>query len=324
MTDEEDKLANPSPIEVSVRNELEEEGDWLTTREIWKWVAIVFALYVVGAVPLLVFGVKDKAGYIGDAFGAINALFSGLAFGFVILNLFAQRYELRKQRQAMLLALDESERARAEYAKMAKAQEVSGEQLQKQSDLMFVSSYLSLLDMLIQSKNQRSTMPVAGSAFAIEWGNQKETHAEVIMERLAGVHESALGRLTGSLEKFAAEKIRSNWLIAYQFVSTLDRNIKDDNRESNENGRDADMIITTVRGIADTVAELKSTTVQSKHSKLNELYNAIEHHIRRLSTEIEQIELRGNPDRFPDLVSAAVEGLSSIGNELAYFENEYT
>lgn len=43
----------------------------------------------------------DKAGQLGDLFGIVNALFSGLAFAILIIELNFQRQELRLTRQAM-------------------------------------------------------------------------------------------------------------------------------------------------------------------------------------------------------------------------------
>lgn len=44
----------------------------------------------------------DKAGQLGDVFGIVNALFSGLAFAILIIELSFQRQELKLTRQAMM------------------------------------------------------------------------------------------------------------------------------------------------------------------------------------------------------------------------------
>ena len=46
--------------------------------------ALVAVAWVAGALPLAFLGTPDKAGEFGDTFGAINALFSGLAFAGVV------------------------------------------------------------------------------------------------------------------------------------------------------------------------------------------------------------------------------------------------
>lgn len=70
---------------------------------------------VLGAGLQLLTESPNDAGVIGDAFGAVNALFSGLAFAGVILALLLQTRDLQLQRQ-------ELEETRAELAKSAEAQ----------------------------------------------------------------------------------------------------------------------------------------------------------------------------------------------------------
>ena len=62
----------------------------------------------------------------GDSFGAINALFSGLAFASLIYTIFLQRGELQLQRQELQLT-------RSELTRSAEAQEKSERALAKQA-----------------------------------------------------------------------------------------------------------------------------------------------------------------------------------------------
>lgn len=62
----------------------------------------VLALWaVVGILPMAYLGWTNKAGEFGDAFGAVNALFSGLAFAGVIYAIFLQRQDLALQREEL-------------------------------------------------------------------------------------------------------------------------------------------------------------------------------------------------------------------------------
>ncbi len=69
-------------------------------KAIWRVAAWVAALILVlwAASGLLLFSVKERGSF-GDMFGAINALFSGLAFGGVVIAILLQRQEMRDSRR---------------------------------------------------------------------------------------------------------------------------------------------------------------------------------------------------------------------------------
>lgn len=81
------------------------------------WVATPFVL-------IKLYPTLAERGLAGDAFGVINALFSGLAFAGVIVAIFLQREELELQRHEIVAN-------RAELARAATAQEESREALRK-------------------------------------------------------------------------------------------------------------------------------------------------------------------------------------------------
>ena len=67
-------------------------------KNIWFWVIIVVLLWCVSWFLISQFYEGQDRGFFGDQFGAINALFSGLAFAGVIVTLFYQKEELKSQR----------------------------------------------------------------------------------------------------------------------------------------------------------------------------------------------------------------------------------
>lgn len=67
--------------------------------------------------------VGTTIGVFGDSFGAINALFSGLASAGVIWAILLQRQELQIQRQELILQREEMQLTRAELEKSASAHE---------------------------------------------------------------------------------------------------------------------------------------------------------------------------------------------------------
>lgn len=73
-----------------------------------------------------------ERGVFGDSFGALNALFAGLAFAGLICAIFLQRKELRYQREELQLQRKELCLTRQELQRSAEAQEKSVQALQKQ------------------------------------------------------------------------------------------------------------------------------------------------------------------------------------------------
>jgi hypothetical protein len=76
----------------------------------------------------------DSMKEVGDAFGGLIAIFSGIAAVGVILTLWAQHEELAKQRQQLLLQ-------RTELERLAAAQESSRRELARQTALLAVGTY---------------------------------------------------------------------------------------------------------------------------------------------------------------------------------------
>ena len=95
---------------------------------------VVLLIQVIGGFAIYSFFEEwGDRGTFGDMFGAVNTLFSGLAFAGVIYAILLQRQELRLQRE-------ELELTRNELAKSAEAQQSSSEALRQQLDLMQASA----------------------------------------------------------------------------------------------------------------------------------------------------------------------------------------
>ena len=105
----------------------------------WPWfigVIILWAVYL-SIIWISNWPLEEKKGEFGDTFGALNALFAGLAFAGVIYAILLQQRELKLQREELELQRKELEDTRAEI----KGQK---ETLQKQN---FESSFFQLLGM---------------------------------------------------------------------------------------------------------------------------------------------------------------------------------
>jgi len=103
-------------------------------------------------------------GTFGDLFGAVNALFSGLAFAGLIYTIVLQKQDLELQRNEIALN-------RAELKKTAKAQQHSEKALIQQVEQMKLASKLNALKILIDYYNiQIATRTIAQRW----WRNQKK------------------------------------------------------------------------------------------------------------------------------------------------------
>lgn len=90
-------------------------------------VFVILLWGVVGLLPAVKFGIPPNSNEVGDAFGVANTLFSGLAFGGVILALFLQTIELRYQRREL---------------------NDTREEFQKQTDVFFKTTFLDAMNTL--------------------------------------------------------------------------------------------------------------------------------------------------------------------------------
>jgi hypothetical protein len=89
-----------------------------------------------------------EPGTFGDMFGAVNALFSGLALAGVVCAILLQREELRLQREELALT-------RLELHRTAEAQASSAATLVQQYRLAEKNTQIQALTALLQSCNQR-------------------------------------------------------------------------------------------------------------------------------------------------------------------------
>ena len=120
----------------------------ITTRTIAS-VAISIVLLWAGVATAAYFLLPDWAsrGQFGDVFGAVNALFSGLAFAGLIFAILLQREDLELQRQELTLT-------RQELSRTAAAQEQSEVALRAQAEAAASSTRLSTINFLLDHYKQ--------------------------------------------------------------------------------------------------------------------------------------------------------------------------
>lgn len=116
--------------------------------KLWPLIILFILISVTWAVSFLFvynnISSWTNRGTFGDSFGAVNALFSGLAFGGIIYTILLQRKELTLQRQELA-------ETRVELGRSADAQEKSEQALTSQIESMKISAKLNALNSLVEA-----------------------------------------------------------------------------------------------------------------------------------------------------------------------------
>jgi len=73
----------------------------LTLSYFYLFISIAFVLWLINLIVMIVFVEAKSRGELGDMFGTVNALFSGLAFAALIYTLLMQKEELGLQRKVL-------------------------------------------------------------------------------------------------------------------------------------------------------------------------------------------------------------------------------
>ncbi len=127
------------------------EADYKRTWILTKMIILVLIIWVVSALVIIwqIDNWSDR-GTFGDLFGAVNALFSGLAFAGLIFTIVLQKRELALQRS-------EIAQNRIELKKTAKSQQHSEKALFEQVEQMKISAKLNALNTIINYYNIQIT-----------------------------------------------------------------------------------------------------------------------------------------------------------------------
>lgn len=138
-----------------------------------KMILLVFLVWILSAV-LIIKGIDNWAdrGTFGDLFGAVNALFSGLAFAGLIYTIFLQKEDLQMQRE-------EIAQNRKELKKSAIAQQKSEKALAEQVEQMKVTAKLNALNTIINFYNIQIANPNNSEEVILK---AKEKRRETIKE----------------------------------------------------------------------------------------------------------------------------------------------
>lgn len=152
----------------------------LTIKKLILGILIVWIVF--NAILFIVFQNLSDSGPFGDTFGAINSLFSGLAFAGVIYTIILQNRELELQREELGLQRQELTLTRKELARTASAQEQSEAALREQSETLKKTAKLNALNSILEYHLQILSQFEMGSALYEQEIRKVETTKNKINE----------------------------------------------------------------------------------------------------------------------------------------------
>lgn len=136
---------------------------------IWWMLGFVVAMYLLNFSMIFFVADKDVRGTFGDQFGAVNALFSGLAFAGLIYTIILQRRDLALQRKDLALQRKELELTRGELKNQTEQQEEQNKILRIQR---FENTFFQMLTQFQEIVNGLAFTYVQGNAIQEKQGRE--------------------------------------------------------------------------------------------------------------------------------------------------------
>lgn len=125
---------------------------WLRNHLLGIMIVMVLALFLAN-LCLIFFFDKEQRGTFGDQFGAVNALFSGLAFAGLIYTIILQRHDLKLQRRDLRLQREELALTRKEMEEQTAEFEKQNETLKIQR---FENTFFNMMSQFQEVVNSLS------------------------------------------------------------------------------------------------------------------------------------------------------------------------
>ncbi len=149
-----------------------------------KLIFVVVTIWGLSAVLIMVFLSEwSDRGTFGDLFGAVNALFSALAFAVLIYTIILQREEIKQNRAEIVLN-------RKELEKSAKLQRKAQEVLIRQVEQTHLSAKMNAMRTLVDYYNNQISNPKSTEE-VIEKAKQKRKQIIVQIDQLIdGLNDS--------------------------------------------------------------------------------------------------------------------------------------
>lgn len=131
---------------------------WFYSNMHWLFVGVIILFILNGTLTLFIGGWSDR-GTFGDQFGAVNALFSGLAFAGLIITILLQRRDLRLQRKDLRMQRKELQLNRQEMEAQTAEFEKQNATLLKQT---FETTFFHMLELHKQNVQEINVQGAKG------------------------------------------------------------------------------------------------------------------------------------------------------------------
>lgn len=166
-------------------------------KNLYKLLGVIFAVWLIFFIIQIVLKITWKdLGQIGDSFGLLNALFSGLAFAGVIYAIFLQHEELRLQRQELA-------ETRKVLKRSAEAQEKSEAALNRQITEMDRASRINLMSTIVSFNSLKTDVVELGFKTTAKGVYTKEVESMIGILDIMLADE--LNKVTADMNKSTTE-----------------------------------------------------------------------------------------------------------------------
>lgn len=157
-----------------MKNSKNEKGESPVMKPLIIFSIIILAIWIISIIIVYKsFSNWTDRGTFGDAFGAINALFSGLAFAGII-------YTILLQRQELILQREELRDTRIELKRSADAQESSEKALLEQIKAMRKTAILNGYNSIVEFYNSQAQTQVARGKSPLLKQSKAESYVQKI------------------------------------------------------------------------------------------------------------------------------------------------
>jgi len=161
------------------------EGE--TTKPYSNLITMFFAVFIIwiASAILIYFSYSNWAdrGTFGDMFGAVNALYSGLAFAALIYTIFMQREEIKMNRQEIVLN-------RKELKKATVAQQQAQETLKEQVIQTHLTAKINAMSTVINYYNTQIANPNISTELITKAKEKRRVLIRNIDELIDGLNDS--------------------------------------------------------------------------------------------------------------------------------------
>lgn len=142
---------------------------WLRSNLLCTMLIVVLVLFLANLCMIFLPFSKEVRGTFGDQFGAVNALFSGLAFTGLIYTIILQRRDLKMQRRDLLYQRRELELTRKELEMTRKEMEDQTVEYEKQNETLKIQRFENtFFNMLSQFQEVVNNLKISKNFFVGE------------------------------------------------------------------------------------------------------------------------------------------------------------